>query len=188
MPPTTLKPQKIKNKNDHESVSAIAGKVKADIAGVTGFRRYISLRRLIRCGDCDGIGILSCAGCGGAGEQKMVWNDEVSKCEPCAGTGEVTCDECMGRKFVKNPYRKFVVWAAVAGCLGWSWVIFSIWGSSLFPEEQSKLIHGGGNGGAPTVTIRKNNPTRNSGGRRGVGIAPGGGSRTPPPTSGDETR
>ena len=188
MPPTTLKPQRIKNKAAEVDVSELKGKVKSDLAGVTGFRRYLSLRRLIRCGECDGIGILSCAGCAGSGEQRMVWNDEVSQCEPCGGTGQVTCDECMGRKRVRNPYRQYVVGAAFVGALGWAWIIFSVWGPGLFPEEQAKLMHGGGSGGTSNVVTRKGSAPRNSTGRRGGNMAPGGGSRTMPPPTGDETR
>ena len=161
MSATTLKPKKKKKVGaENESVSELKGKLKADLAGASDFRQYLTLRKLMRCTECRATGILVCPSCLGSGEQKMVWNDEITKCEACDGKGEVTCAECMGRKFVLNPHRKKILILAGVGTLGWAWVLFSIYGPSILPEQQSKMLHGGGSGGPAAVPVQKGSINR----------------------------
>jgi hypothetical protein len=162
-----------------EGAAEVREKLKADLSHWSRARRLVSLRPTMGCLSCDATGKLSCASCGGSGEQKLVWNDEVSACPTCEGKGIATCADCAGRGFVKNTHRKKWLWVLGIGGAAWALLLWRIWGDNIAPEAQAKYLHGGGGGGganvqrsAPPSSMR---PNRGGPGGARNGMAPGGG-------------
>lgn len=72
----------------------------------TGVTKTISLRRMVACSDCDGLGanspsgVVDCDQCGGAGQVKQVSRSlfgqvvNVAACPKCQGEGRVVVDAC----------------------------------------------------------------------------------------------
>ncbi|MEP6755374.1 MAG: hypothetical protein ABJA67_07730 [Chthonomonadales bacterium] len=191
MPATTLKPKKTKKAKgaENEAVSELRSKLKSDLSQASGFSQYLTLRRTMKCSECGATGIVQCVVCNGEGKQRMIWNDEISTCEACEGKGEVTCGECEGRKFVLNPHRKKILILAGIGAACWAWILFSIYGPQVLPEQQAKLLHGGGAGGAAMISVQKGTIGKvpGQGGARS-GRAAGGGSRSVPDIPSDTPR
>jgi hypothetical protein len=131
-----------------EGAHEVTEKLKADISRIARVRRAVSLKPIVGCLDCDATGKAPCGACGGAGNQKLVWNDEIQQCATCDGTGQVTCAECMGRGTVENTNRKKLIWMLVLGGIAWAYVLFRLWGGDILPEQRAKYLTRGGGGGA----------------------------------------
>jgi hypothetical protein len=140
---TTQKPKEV----FREGAAEVKEKLRADISNWSKFRRFISLAPTMLCLDCEGTGRTHCTGCGGTGQQKLVWNDEISSCPTCQGSGSVTCVECIGKGRIPNKRRKMFLWLFAVGGLCWGYFLFRIWGGDVAPELNAKYLHGGGGGG-----------------------------------------
>ena len=130
-----------------EGASEVSTKLREDLGKWTRIRSAVSLRPMVGCMTCDTTGKVSCGACGGSGNQKMVWNEEVQQCPTCEGACTVTCSECMGQGQVENTKRKMLLVCLVLGGLCWGYVLFRLWGGDILPEQQSKYMAGGGGGG-----------------------------------------
>jgi hypothetical protein len=151
-----------------ESAHEVKEKLREDFSRWTRVRRAVSLKPMVGCLACDASGKVACGACGGAGNQKLVWNEEVQQCQTCEGTGEVTCSECMGRGEVENVHRKKIIAVFVIGGLAWAYVLFRLWGGDILPEQQAKYLTRGGGGGSTGAPA----PTRGAMGQKhGTGSA-----------------
>ena len=146
-----------------EGAQEVTEKLRADISRWTRVRRAVSLKPTMGCIDCDTTGKVDCAACGGGGNQKIVWNDEIQQCQTCAGTGQVTCSDCMGHGEVENVHRKKLKFVLVVGGIGWAYILFRLWGGDVLPEQQAKYITRGGGGSTSAAA-----PARGSLGQRGT--------------------
>lgn len=144
-----------------ESAQEVKEKLREDFSRWTRVRRAVSLKPMVGCLACDAIGKVECGACGGAGNQKLVWNEEIQQCQTCAGTGQVTCAECMGRGEVENVHRKKLIAVLVIGGLAWAYILFRLWGGDILPEQRAKYLTRGGGGGATGAPA----PTRGTLGR-----------------------
>ncbi len=137
-----------------EGAHEVTAKLREDLGRWSRVRRVVSLKPTMGCIDCDTTGKVVCQACGGGGNQKLVWNDEVQQCPTCEGTGTVTCSECTGRGEVENAHRKKLIAILVIGGLMWAYVLFRLWGGDILPEQRSKYMAGGGGGGVTSTAPR----------------------------------
>lgn len=98
-----------------EGAAEISERFKSDLSRWMKLRNNISLKPIINCKECDGIGKYACATCNGQGFQNVMMSDEKARCSVCDGTGKVTCIYCSGKGLVDNPYQKPLKWTLIIG-------------------------------------------------------------------------
>jgi hypothetical protein len=157
-----------------EGAQEVKAKLKEDFSRWTRVRRAVSLKPMVGCLNCDASGKTACGACGGAGNQKMVWNDEIQQCQTCEGTGEVTCAECAGYGEVENVHRKKLIAVFIFGGLAWAYILFRLWGGDILPEQRAKFLTRGGGGGSTGAPAATHGSLGQTHGSRGGATPPGG--------------